>query len=55
MNCERSKPSKYMQLAKMRFEIISIVSSTGMCANHEETSKLAITTASELMSLFKSS
>ncbi len=44
-----------MQLAKMRFEIISIVSSTGMLVNNEVTSKLAITTLSGLMSLFKSS
>ncbi len=42
-----------MQLAKMWLAIISIVSSTGMLVNNEVTSKLAITTLSELMSLFK--
>ena len=44
-----------MQLAKMWFEIISIVSSTEMLVNNEVTSKLDITTPSEFMPLFKSS
>lgn len=44
VNCERLKPSKYVQLAKVWYEIISNVLSTGMLLNNEAISKMAITT-----------